>query len=161
MPNPVIDVKANYNWGNWHATSQVGGQVAKFFVPWNAWDDNSAPDKPFAPGLAGLQSVVRQATLDGKRVRAVGSAWSLSNIAFVPDYLVDTANLSSLLIGFGAHYVDPAFQAQSESIVFAQCGVQIKSLNQALAVKGLALPTAGARNIKKSKIQKKETKKRK
>ncbi len=146
MPNPVIDVKTAQGWSNWHSTSGVGGQVAKFLIPWNAWDDNSPPDKPFAPGLAGLQSIVQQAEAASMRVRAVGSGWSLCNIAFVKDYLVDTSNLSSLLVGFGPQYLAPAYQAQSQSFVFAQCGVQIKNLNDELAIRNLALPTAGASN---------------
>jgi len=144
----MIDVRADHQWDNWHLSSGVGGKVSKFFIPWNDWDDNSPspPGKPFAPGLAGLKSIVRQAEAAGKRVRAAGSGWSLSNVAFVPDYLVNTANLSALLIGFGPAYVSPADQADSEHFVFAQCGAQIKTINQELAKHGLALPTSGASN---------------
>jgi hypothetical protein len=148
MPEPVIDVRVNQNWQNWHSSSGVGGPVGKFFIPWNDWDDNSAtpPGKPFVPGLAGLKSIIRQAEAAGKRVRALGSGWSLNNVAFVQDYLIDTANLSQVLIGFGPSYVAPAYQADSQHFVFAQCGAQIKLLNEELAQKGLALPTMGASN---------------
>jgi hypothetical protein len=144
----MIDVRANQTWDNWHSSSGVGGDVAKFFIPWNDWDDNSAspPGKPFAPGLAGLQSIVRQAQAAGKRVRAAGSGWSMCNVAFVQDYLVDTANLAALLIGFAPVYVAATDQADSERFVFAQCGTQIKTLNAKLAQHGLALPTSGASN---------------
>ncbi|HET7541237.1 MAG TPA: FAD-binding protein [Polyangiaceae bacterium] len=148
MPEPMIDVRPDHTWDNWHSSSGVGGKVAKFFIPWNDWDDNSPSPagKPFVPGLAGLKSIVRQAEAAGKRVRAAGSGWSLSNVAFVPDYLIDTANLSALLIGFGPAYVAPAEQADSERFVFAQCGAQIKTINEELAKHGLALPTSGASN---------------
>jgi len=148
MPDPIIDVQSNTNWNNWHSSSNVGGSVAKFFIPWNAWDDNSlaAPDKPFLPGLAGMQAIVRDAERAGARVRAVGSGWSLNNVAFVRDYLIDTSNLSAMLIGFGPSYVQPALEAQSERFVFVQCGAQIRSINDELARNGLALPTSGASN---------------
>jgi len=122
--------------------------VARFFIPWNDWDDNSPSPggKPFAPGLAALKSIVRQAEAAGKRVRAAGSGWSLNNAAYVPDYLIDTANLSALLIGFGPAYVAPSHQADSEHFVFSQCGAQLKTVNEELAKKGLALPTSGASN---------------
>lgn len=148
MPNPVIDVRVNQTWHNWHSSSGVGGTVAQFFIPWNDWDDNSpAPvGKPFVPGLAGLKSIVRQAEAASKRLRALGSGWSLNNVAFVPDYLIDTANLSALLIGFGERFVAPSQQADSERFVFSQCGAQLKTINQELAKNGLALPTSGASN---------------
>ncbi|HYQ31139.1 MAG TPA: FAD-binding protein [Polyangiaceae bacterium] len=148
MPNPVIDVRVDQTWNNWHSSSGVGGTVARFFIPWNDWDDNSAAPagKPFVPGLAGLKSIVRQAEAAGKRVRALGSGWSLNNVAFVPDYLIDTANLSALLIGFGPRFVSPSQQADSERFVFSQCGAQLKTINQELAKNGLALPTSGASN---------------
>ena len=148
MPNPVIDVRVNQTWNNWHSSSGVGGTVARFFIPWNDWDDNSpAPSgKPFVPGLAALKSIVQQAQAAGKRVRALGSGWSLNNVAFVPDYLIDTANLSALLIGFGPRFVWPSQQADSERFVFSQCGAQLKTINQELAKNGLALPTSGASN---------------
>jgi len=148
MPQPIIDVKPNRKWENWHTTTGVGGGVAKFFIPWNDWDDNSSSPagKPFVPGLEGLKSIVRQAEADGRRVRAAGSGWSLNNVAFVPDYLVDTQNLSALLIGFGPAFVTAAHQAESQQFVFAQCGAQLKTLNNELAKHRLALPTMGASN---------------
>jgi hypothetical protein len=148
MPEPMIDVHADHTWDNWHSSSGVGGKVSKFFIPWNDWDDGSPSPagRPFTPGLAALKSIVRQAEAAGKRVRAAGSGWSLNNVAFVPDYLVDTANLSALLIGFGPEYVAPDQQADCERFVFAQCGAQIKTINEELAKHGLALPTSGASN---------------
>src|SRR5229473_2594972 len=101
MANPVIDVQAGRVWQNWHSTQGVGGPVARFYTPRNAWDDGSStPGKDFAPGLAALQNIVQQAEQDGKRVRALGSGWSLSQAAFVGDYLVNTSRLASWFIGF-------------------------------------------------------------
>ena len=150
MPSPSITVKQAATWSNWHSTGGVGGKVGKLFIPFNDWDDGSAPPpgQPFAPGLAGLKSIVQQAEASGARVRALGSSWSLNNIAFVEDYLVDTSNLSALIIGFSQGYVEPGFQGGEQSLVLAQCGVTVSALNNGLASWNppLALPTSGASN---------------
>src|SRR5580704_14058802 len=150
MPNPSITVKTSATFQNWHLTSSVGGPVGKLFIPFNAWTDNSAvpADQPFAPGLAGLKSIVQQAEAASMRVRALGSRWSLNNIAYVKDYLIDTANLTSLMVGFSANSIDPGFQGNKDFVVFAQCGATISKLNNDLAnwSPPLALPTSGASN---------------
>ena len=148
MPNPIIDVLENREWRNWHSSRRVGGLVARLYTPRNAWDDGSqTPGKPFAAGLAGLQQIVKQAEVDRRRVRAVGSGWSLSSAPFVSDYLVNTARLSSWFLGFRTPtLVDTRVRAASSRLVFAQCGIQIKALNTFLEGTGLALPTSGASN---------------
>jgi hypothetical protein len=149
MPTPVIDVDPGHTWRNWHSTGGVGGAVQKFFTPDNAYTDGSLPPagKPFQPGLEALQSIVRQAQADKRRVRALGSGWSLSSIGFVGDYLVNTSRLSSWFLGFRtATYVDPSQRADKDRLVFAQCGIQIKTLNTYLESNGLAMPTSGASN---------------
>src|SRR5438105_5600998 len=134
MPNPVIDVLENHEWRNWHSTRGIGGQVARFYTPRNVWDDGSVTaGKEFAPGLAGLQQIVRQAENDQRRVRAVGSGWSLSSAPFVSDYLVNTSRLSSWFLGFRTPtLVESEMRDVSSRLVFAQCGIQIKALNSFL-----------------------------
>jgi len=150
MPNPVMTIKPGVAWSNFHSTSNVGGRVGKLFIPFNAWDDGSAPPagQPFAPGLAGLKAIVQQAESASMRVRALGSSWSLNNIAFVKDYLVDTTNLAELLVGFSQGSVDPSYRGEIASLVYAQCGNTISKLNNDLANANppLALPTSGASN---------------
>lgn len=148
MPDPVVDVLEKQDWRNWHGTRGVGGQVARLYTPHNAWDDGSVtPGKEFAPGLAALQQIVRRAEDDRRRVRAAGAGWSLSAAPFVSDYLVNTLRLSSSFVGFATPaLVEEAMRASSSRLVFAQCGVQIKSLNTFLEARGLALPTSGASN---------------
>src|SRR5262249_24908092 len=84
---------------------------------------------------------------DQRRVRAVGSKWSMSSIAFVRDYLVNTSQLNRWMVGpFSKGMVMPAFADRTERLVIAQCGVQIRGLNDGLQQRGLALPTSGASN---------------
>jgi FAD/FMN-containing dehydrogenase len=148
MPEPRLRRENDRPWVNWHNSRDVGGRVQRFYTPMNAWLDapTPAPPRDWEPGLAGLQRIVHEAEAAGTRVRAVGSAWSLSNAAFVPDFLVDTAQLSTAFAGFGERMVDPAFHDRRQRLVFAQCGVQIKTLNRSLEQQGLALPTSGASN---------------
>jgi hypothetical protein len=148
MADPIIDVQPNRFWQNWHSSKGIGGPVARFYTPHNEWSDGSTtPDKQFAPGLAGLQSIVQQAEQDGKRVRALGSGWSLSSAPFVDDYLINTQRLSSWFLGFKtATLVDESIRDNADKLVFVQCGVQIKTLNTFLEAADLALPTSGASN---------------
>lgn len=148
MPTPFIDVQENRLWQNWHSSRGIGGTAARFYTPHNEWTDGSSTeDKEFAPGLAGLQSIVQEAERDRKRVRALGSGWSLSSAPFVSDYLINTQRLSSWFLGFNTPtLVDDARRANADKLVFAQCGMQIKALNSVLEANGLALPTSGASN---------------
>lgn len=148
MAEPVIDVSIDRVWQNWHSSSNVGGKVERFLTPHNAFTDGSTvAGKGFAAGLAGLQKIVRDAEAAGKRVRALGSAWSLSSCAYVEDHLVNTQRLTYWFMGFKTPtYVEPTMRADASRLVFSQCGVQIKTLNTYLEANGFALPTSGASN---------------
>jgi len=148
MPEPILDAEKNRKWFNWHRTDGVGGNVDMFFTPQNRWADSTPidPAKKFAPGLAALQKIVGLAAANGQRVRAIGSGWSLSGVAFVEDYLVNTARLNEWSIGLSPLSVTDAFKDRAGRIVFAQCGTAITELNSGLEEVGLALATAGASN---------------
>ncbi len=149
MPSPLIDTFENRQWQNWLGTHGVGGPVKRLRVPHNLWGDGTAltPGKDFEPGLAGLRQLVQEAEAAGRRIRAVGSGWSLSNAGFTDDDLIDTSRLGWGFVGFHTlSMVDPARQADASRLVFAQCGTQIRTLNTWLAQRALALPTSGASN---------------
>ena len=143
---PHLGVKSGHSWSNWHGTNGVGGPVGQFWTPHNIWLDGSLPSsKKFRPGLLGLQEVVRQAETNNKRVRAIGSSWSLSPVAFTEEYLVNTARLRYSFRLTAPSMLEPG-TVHGDGLVFAQCGVQIKSLNVNLERRGFCLPTAGASN---------------
>ena len=147
MPEPSLDRNINYNWTNAHHTSQVGGPVEQLITPANAWQDGSQASKRFIPGLRGLQQIVREASQQHKRVRALGSAWSLSNAAYTDELLVNTQRLDYAFIGFNsANMVRAAYRDRRDRLMFVQCGWQIKSISAELEAKRLALPTSGASN---------------
>jgi hypothetical protein len=147
MPNPLIEETHATNWHNWHRTGGVGGPVRAILKPRNRWI-TGPPDQTrwFEAGLAGLVSIVQRVQAEGRRVRALGSTWSLSSVAYVDDYLVDTSALCEWTLGFSAPMVEPAFAAERDRMVFAQCGTQIRTLNAHLEQSRLCLPTQGASN---------------
>lgn len=148
MPEPLIEIVKGHKWRNWHDTSGVGGKVEQLLTPRNQWLDGTPndPKKRWLPGLTGLQKIVRKAETNEKRVRALGSGWSLSPVAFVDEYLINTARLSDWSVGLTSVSVTPAFAQLAPRIVFAQCGTSISTLNTVLEQRGLALATTGASN---------------
>ena len=147
VKEPLLTFEDNRNWQNYHRTALVGGTVERFFTPRNTWADGTRDEKVFLPGLRGLQSIVKQAEVGHRRVRAVGSGWSLSNAAFVEEFLVNTARLSYWFSGFrDPAMLTPEFREKQAQLVFAQCGVQIKTLNGYLQDRRLSLLTSGASN---------------
>jgi hypothetical protein len=144
---PLLTFEENKNWQNYHRTSLVGGSVDRFFTPRNIWDDGTRDPKAFLPGLRGLQAIVKQAEVGRRRVRAVGSGWSLSNAAFSEEFLVNTARLNHWFVGFEDEaMLTPEFRPKKQRLVFSQCGVQIKTLNGHLQSRRLSLMTSGASN---------------
>ena len=146
LPTPFIETKQRWPWVNWHDSRDARGTAARFRTPHNDWDDGSTSECRFDPGLEGLRQIVRDAEAEQHRVRALGSSWSLSKVAFVEDCLVNTAELSWWAVGVEHELVNGAYTGNPERLVFAQCGVQIVELNDGLQRRGLALPTAGASN---------------
>jgi FAD/FMN-containing dehydrogenase len=144
---PLLTFEENKNWQNYHRTSLVGGTVDRFFTPRNLWEDGSRDPKAFLPGLRGLQQIVCSAEVGHRRVRAVGSGWSLSNAAFSEEFLVNTCRLNYWFAGIDdPAMVTPEWRAKKDRLVFAQCGVQIKTLNGHLQSRRLSLMTSGASN---------------
>lgn len=146
MAQPLITFEDHHPWQNYHRTALVGGTVERFFTPRNLWEDGTRAPKGFLPGLRGLQSIVKQAEAGRRRVRALGSGWSLSNAAYTDEYLVNTGRLNYWRVGLDDELVTQEFAADKARLVFAQCGVQIKVLNGHLQDRRLSLMTSGASN---------------
>lgn len=147
MPDqePLISFEPSFAWMNKHLN--VSANVERLYDAWNRWSDRSVPTQHvWRAGLGALQHIVRDAEAMGKRVRGLGGAWSLSGAAVTQDFLVDTKPLNYLDIGLQPQNLDLAFQGVPERLVFAQCGVSVMELNQALEAHNVALPTSGASN---------------
>lgn len=68
--------------------------------PWHNWANNRQTDlqghcRPQC--LEELVAIVKTATRQNKRVRAVGSSWSFSDIGMTPGYIVETSRLDRFL----------------------------------------------------------------
>jgi FAD/FMN-containing dehydrogenase len=95
-----------------------------------------------------LDALVQQARAQGRRMRALGSGWALTDIAVTDGWLVNTKLLNSC---FDVHdrYFDAAYPADRRPyLVVAQCGISIAELNVYLEVTApsgvrRALRTAG------------------
>jgi FAD/FMN-containing dehydrogenase len=145
MPNPLVTLRRQQQWQNRH--QNVSLTVDRYCEVWNLWDDGTAPTRRvWEAGLAGLVEVVKSAEKLGKRVRAVGGAWSLSQAAVSQDFMVNTRPLNYVELGVREASVDPAFTGDRGRLVFAQCGVSVLELNQYLEARGFSLPTSGASN---------------
>lgn len=144
MGQPYIEHLSNQEWVNWHNTRGVDGIIQLLFKPYNRYEDNSPPSNPFSAGMDGLKVIVNQAKNEEKRVRVKGARWSLNNIAYSQEYMIDSSELNEVQIGLDTAHVHASYQPIANQLAFVQCGVGVKALNQALKEANLALPTTGA-----------------
>jgi len=141
---PIYDPQ---HWYNWHDSINVGGEFEGQFFPRNA--DSGFPffdlqDQDFQTGLQGLIKAVEFAWAHNKSIRAYGSKWSLDNIAFNDQYMVNTWNLNYCKSGVSADHLHPDYPGKGEFLCFVQAGVNVKQLNLFLAARKQALSTTGA-----------------
>ncbi|MBI5716976.1 MAG: lamin tail domain-containing protein [Burkholderiales bacterium] len=124
---------------------------------WSNWAGNRVTDpieghcEPTC--LEELVAIVRTATHKGKRVRAVGSSWSFSDIAVTSGYVVETRKLNRVLdAGFPAALianptsVDPGSggaAVPSKLFVHVEAGIQLEELMTYLDSENLAPATMG------------------
>jgi FAD/FMN-containing dehydrogenase len=129
-------------WRNKHLN--LNTSVSQYHDVWNS-DGPASGAEYWRNGCTTLRSILDEAQHAGRRVRAVGSRWSLSPVAVCPDVMVNTVPLNFHAIGLPAQYVtstavDPAH------LVFAQCGTSVLELSARLESRGLSLATSGASN---------------
>lgn len=133
---------------NWHRSIDVGGPVERVFRPHNGVPGNTQSVE-FTAGLQELREIVDRARLDNKRLKACGSKWSLSNVLYQQEYMVESGGLNFLQIGFedeNETLIDPNYQDKKDMLVFAQAGVMMTHLTLDLYEKGLSLSVTGEGN---------------
>lgn len=134
-------------WMNWHKSIPVGGNYEVLFEPSNGVPSQAGKrfqTENFLKGLKALQDVVARGVADKKRVRAYGSKWASSNIAYVNEYPVATSGLNYIKVGMDEAFLTAAYKSKPERLTFVQCGVMVQGVHQALFEKGQALSTTGA-----------------
>jgi FAD binding domain len=144
VADPLLSLARNHAWRNFHRN--VALTVDRYYTTWNAYQDGTLASPVWKAGLLGLRTIVRLAESEGKRLRALGGTWSLSQAAVSSDFMVNTKPLNYVELGFRPSSVDASFSGNPQALVFAQCGASVMELNQYLEPRGFALPTSGASN---------------
>ena len=127
---------------NFYRSINVGGDYDTIFKPGNGIG-GLIQDEEFLKGLVDLQNIVAQAETDGKRVRAYGSKYTMNNMLYTSQYLVQSWGLNYHKIGIEEEtHVTEAYNETRDCLVFVQSGVRIKVLNQKLFDAGFALKTS-------------------
>ena len=117
--------------------------------------DNTVPTGPQPTGFALLKKIaddvdglIAEAAQKGKRIRALGSAWALSDITMTNGWLLNTKLLNGCF-DVADTYFEPSYPPSDRTgVVIAQCGMSVAELNAHLEVTATsgfrrALKTAG------------------
>jgi FAD/FMN-containing dehydrogenase len=144
-PKPLVNFEPGYPWRNKH--KNVAATTVRLYNAWNRTSTGQEPARQrWKAGLNALRQIVLDAEAAGRRVRAYGGAWSLSEAAVCPDFLVNTKPLNYVSIGLTQSQVLSAWADRAPRLVFAQCGIHVMELHSAVEGAGLALATCGASN---------------
>jgi hypothetical protein len=116
--------------------------------PWINWPENHGPIAVAGrcrPGsLHELVTIVKEAEQRGRRVRAVGSTWSNSDVAVTSDYLVETDQLDSVVTDvLSASQGILNNRASGLHLVHVEAGIKLYNLNTLLDARNLAMKTLG------------------
>lgn len=129
---------------SFHSTINVGGPVEQIFRPSNGLDDAPTQDENYMTGLGQLRDAVATAALAGKRIRAYGSRWSLSNVFYTSELAISSGDLNYVKVGMDASHVTGVYQDLKDRLVMVQAGVRIQSLNERIFADGLSITTSGS-----------------
>jgi hypothetical protein len=76
-----------------------------------------------------INSLVKEAKLKDKRIRAIGSAWALSKVQVTENWLINTKLLNKCIeVEADCFHVDYPNE-KTPFLVIAQCGISIAELN--------------------------------
>jgi FAD/FMN-containing dehydrogenase len=113
-------------------------------TPWQNWAANQSVPNPVAhyhpSSLEEVVVIVLQAESRGKRVRAVGSSWSFSDIAMTGDYVVETHLLNRVLTNV-INANPPVLTVRERKLLHVEAGITIEEFNRILDDRGWAVPT--------------------
>jgi len=115
--------------------------------------DNSSASGVITPGFdflrqaaSELDTIVQQAEQQGKRVRALGSGWALTDIAVTDGWLINTKLLNGCFELSDNFFAATYPQSKRPYVVVAQCGISIGELNiylETMRTPARALKTSG------------------
>jgi len=113
----------------------------------HSFEDVGVPDDPidaYNQVTDELKGLIAKALANGKRLRAHGSAWSLSRCGVTDHELLNTATLTMVLQPGPTHF-DPAYPLDKRDMLrFVECGISIASINEYLYARNLSLKASGS-----------------
>jgi len=125
---------------DWAFDYGVGGPYEKMFSPRNSVS-GATQSIDFMTGLEHIKNVIAEAGTAGKKLRAFGSTFSINNMPYTKEYLLDSRELNYCQIGFdNDEHVASGYTATKHQLVFVQSGIMIRELSYALLDSGLCLP---------------------
>jgi len=135
--------KSSRNWTNKH--ENFTQQVAGLYDVWNPPGSAHRQIEAYNATTQALCEFIGRAAKKGERIRALGSAWSISNAAATDGRIVNTKPLNRLFRVTGSSISDD-YTGDPDNLLFVQCGVSIGELNRFLRQQGKSLKTSGASN---------------
>ncbi len=126
-----------------------GGIHSTATLPWSNWTGNRvAPHPPGhgAPrGRAELIELVRTAARDNVELRAVGSSWSMSDVATTAGYIIETHGLDQVLTDVVPAALTAPYPGRPDAahLIHVEAGMVLETLMELLDARGLAPFTMG------------------
>ena len=92
--------------------------------------DNSRPDGVKVSGFDlyknaanDIDELIQEAKSKGKRIRALGSAWALTDIHLTDNWMLNTKLLNACFDISNVNFIDKFPQEKRPFVVLAQCGI--------------------------------------
>lgn len=136
--------QSHFAWKNLHENVHI--TVADHRTLWNPMPpDPNTVLRDIASTTELVCSILAEASTKGASVRAVGGAWSLSDVAACKDVMLETRNLN-LWFPIASGSLDGQCSLSADRLLYMQCGSSVGEVYRRLEGRGLTLPTSGASN---------------
>jgi hypothetical protein len=135
--------KKSRNWTNKH--ENFTQRIAGLYDVWNPSGSANRQIEAYNATTKALRELIGKTTKKRERIRALGSAWSISNAAATDGRLINTKPLNRLFRISGPS-ISKDYTGDPDNLFFVQCGVSIGELNRFLRQQGKSLKTSGASN---------------
>jgi hypothetical protein len=140
MANPTIFKTGQTKWTNRHDTFTK--PIQDLYDLWNA--DTSDIVADYNSMTAAIQRLIGCAVKAKTRLRALGGAWSFTEIATTDGIMLNTKPMNMVFTISAASV--PEYSGNAKDLLFAQCGNSVLELNNYLGRRQRSLKTTGASN---------------
>ena len=121
-------------WRNIHVTTEA--RLADLIDIDNASPNGARPTgfELLKQAARDLDGIVQDARRQGRRVRALGSGWALTDIAVTDGWLINTKRLNACFDVSDGYFETTYPEEKRRLVVVAQCGISVGELNTHLEV---------------------------